>query len=187
MHEWVASQELNILSPSGGRFDWVVGAFYFYDWALAHVTVDNPFPPGVVVDAPAIKEAIAGFGQAGYYVLPSLQIQAGVRYTRSKAHNTGTTTLTGLGPFPIVLDQTAQESDGDWTGKVSLNWTINRDQYAYVFAAKGYKAGGINGPTSPTFAPETVYDYEVGLKSNWFGSHLRTQVDGFYMNYKNSS
>jgi iron complex outermembrane receptor protein len=137
------------------------------------------------VNAPAIKEAIAGFGQAGYYILPSLQLQVGARYTKSNAHNTGTITLTGLAPFPIVLDQTAKESDDGWTGKVSLNWTINPDQYAYVFAAKGYKAGGINGPTSPTFAPETVYDYEVGLKSNWFGSHLRTQVNGFYMNYKN--
>ncbi len=185
VHEWVASQEVNVLSPSGGRFDWVVGAFYFYDWALANVSVDNPFPPGVLVDAPAVKEAIAGFGQAGYYILPSLQLQAGVRYTRSNAHNTGTTTLTGLAPFPIVLDQTAKESDDGWTGKVSLNWTITPDQYAYAFAAKGYKAGGINGPTSPNFAPETVYDYEIGLKSNWFGSHLRTQINGFYMNYSN--
>jgi len=186
VHEWVGTQEINILSPTGDRLEWVVGGFYFYDWALAHVGIDQPTPPtSVLANAPAIKEAFAGFGQVGYYVLPDLQLQVGGRYTSSDARNYGNTTLLGLAPFPIVINQAAKESDNGWTGKVSLNWKINPDQFAYVFAAKGYKAGGINGPTSPNFAPETVYDYEIGLKSNLLGSHLRTQINGFYMDYRN--
>ncbi len=186
VHEWLASQEINILSPSGGRFDWIAGAFYFYDWALAHVGIDQPTPPTTVLaDAPGVKEAIAGFGQVGYRIFSDLQIQAGLRYTGSQAHNTGTTTLLGLAPFPIAVDQRANESDTGWTGKISINWTITKNQYAYAFAAKGYKAGGINGPNAPIFAPEFVYDYEAGLKSSFFGSHVRTQIDGFYMDYRN--
>jgi len=187
VHEYMASQEFNILSPAGERFDWVVGAFYFYNWARVAITIDQPPPaPGVLLDAPGVKESLAGFAQVGYYIVPDqLQLQVGGRYTSNHAHNTGTLTLTGLAPFPIVQDQTAKQSDADWTGKVSLNWTISPSHYAYAFASKGYKAGGINGPGTPTFKPETVYDYEVGLKSTLFDGHVRTQINGFYMDYSN--
>lgn len=75
--------------------------------------------------------------------------------------------------------------DNAVTGKFGVNWTASATQYLYAFAAKGYKSGGINGPSSPNFGPETVYDYEVGLKSNWLGGSLRTQINGFYMDYRN--
>lgn len=32
---------------------------------------------------------------------------------------------------------------------------------------------------------EEVWDYELGWKSTLAGGHLRTQIDGFYMNYQN--
>jgi iron complex outermembrane receptor protein len=186
VHEYLASQEINLLSPTGERLEWVVGSFYFYNWALPHIAIDQPAPaPTVLLNSPALKQAYAAFGQVSYNLLTNLQLQVGGRYTRSHVRNSGETTLLGLAPFPIVIPQSAKESDGDWTGKISLNWTINPDQYAYAFAAKGYKAGGINGPTSPKFKPETVYDYEAGLKSNFFGGHLRTQINGFYMDYRN--
>ena len=186
VREWVASQEFNIISPKGQRLEWVVGAFYFYDYALADFRVDEPNPPtSIISTAPSAKQAIAGFGQLGYALTPALRVQAGLRYTQSYADTTGSLTLLGIAPVPVVIDQGARERDNAWTGKVTVNWTISPQQFAYAFAAKGYKAGGINGPGVANFAPETVWDYEAGLKSSFFGNRIRTQINGFYMKYKN--
>ena len=59
----------------------------------------------------------------------------------------------------------------------------------YVAHRLGYRTGGwstraISGFDS-TFAPETVGDYELGLKLDWRFNDmfLRTNVAGFYQNY----
>ena len=183
--ERVVTEEVNLISPSTSKLTWVAGAFHVEDEAVAGVTVNSPTPPtGVAIRSPSYKEAVAAFGQVSYKVFPNFQIDVGTRYTESFAHNTGSIFLSGLAPFTIALPQAAKESDNAWTGKIGASWTITPEEFAYIFAAKGYKAGGINGPTSPDFAPETVYDYEVGLKST-IGAHIRTQINAFYMDYTN--
>jgi len=185
VHERIESQELNLLSSTGQRLQWVLGAFYFYDPADVVVQIEQPgLPSTIQPDTITYKTATAGFGQISLDLVSGLQLQVGARYTSSRAHETGTTSLIGLAPVPIVEPQYTWENDSAATGKVALNWTITPDEFAYVYAAKGYKAGGVNGGGDPTFAPETVYDYELGLKSTFLDGHLRTQIDWFYMNYK---
>jgi len=186
VHERIASQEFNLLSPTDRRLQWILGAYYFYDPAEVVVQINAPTPPTTVqADTITYKAAAAGFGQVGMDLFSGLQLQVGARYTSSRAHETGTTTLLGLAPFPVVAPQYTQEDDSGTTGKVALNWTVTPDEFAYVYAAKGYKAGGVNGGGQPTFAPETVYDYELGLKSTLLNGHIRAQIDGFYMDYRN--
>ena len=186
VHERIESQEFNLLSPTNQRLQWVLGGYYFYDPAEVAVQVEQPGAPSTIQpDTITYKTATAGFGQISIDVVSGLQLQVGARYTSSRAHETGSTSLIGLAPFPIVEPQYTWEHDSATTGKVALNWTVTADEFAYVYAAKGYKAGGVNGGGDPTFAPETVYDYELGLKSTLLDGHIRTQIDGFYMDYKN--
>jgi iron complex outermembrane recepter protein len=186
VHERILSQEFNLLSPADQRVQWILGAFGFYDPAQVLIQIVEPTAPTTIQPATiTYKSALAGFGQATADLVAGLQLQVGIRYTSSRAHETGTTSLIGIAPVPIVLPQLTWESDSATTGKVALNWTVSPDEFAYVYGAKGYKAGGVNGGGDPTFAPETVYDYEVGLKSTFAGGHIRTQVDGYYMNYEN--
>ena len=188
VREQLFTQEFNIISPTGGAFDWVLGAYYFWNPADVSVVIDQPngVPTRISPNTRTTKSAIAGFGQLGYKLSDAFQVQVGARYTSSKARVTGTLSLAGLAPFTIVVPQDNQQSDDAFTGKISLNWTVNPDHFAYAFAAKGYKAGGINGPApTPNFAPETVYDYEIGLKSRWFGGAVRTELNAFYMKYNN--
>jgi iron complex outermembrane recepter protein len=186
VHERVISQEFNLLSPSDQRLKWVVGSFWFYDPAEVVVQINEPTAPTTIQpDTITYKTATAGFGQVTLDMVAGLQLQVGGRYTSSRAHETGTTTLIGLAPVPIVNPQDTWENDSGSTGKVGLNWTITPNEFAYVYAAKGYKAGGVNGGDEPSFAPETVYDYELGLKSTLADDHIRTQIDAFYMDYQN--
>jgi iron complex outermembrane receptor protein len=186
VHERIVSQEFNLLSSTDQRLQWVLGGYYFYDPAEVLVQINAPTPPTTIqAGTVTYKAATAGFGQVSFDLLSRLQLQVGARYTSSRAHETGSTTLSGLAPFPIVIPQYTWEDDTGTTGKVALNATLTPDEFAYMYAAKGYKAGGINGGGQPAFAPETVYDYELGLKSTLFDGHLRTQIDGFYMDYRN--
>jgi len=70
--------------------------------------------------------------------------------------------------------------DDQFTGRLALNWTPNEDHLFYAFVAKGYKSGGFSSPTT-SFAPETVWDYEIGWKGT-FGD-FTTQLGAFYYDY----
>ncbi|GAB7551258.1 TonB-dependent receptor [Novosphingobium sp. 11B] len=179
------TQEIDVISKRDARFSWIAGAFHYWQLAVAHLNIALP---GVTVqgDVPPYRSAWAPFAQGTYQLVPGkLEIQAGARYTRSKSWQKGQTTLYFPGSStPLVIQQAARQSDSAVTGKIGLNWTISPNQYAYAFAAKGYKAGGTNGPNSPNFRPEIVYDYEAGLKSKLFDGHLNTQINAFYMDYR---
>jgi iron complex outermembrane receptor protein len=92
--------------------------------------------------------------------------------------------VTGTSPL-LLTSNNPRFNDLQLTGRVGLDWTLSKEQFLYAFAAKGGKTGGVNGTGVPNFASESVYDYEVGAKSKWLDGHLRTQVSGFYMDYKN--
>jgi iron complex outermembrane receptor protein len=66
---------------------------------------------------------------------------------------------------------------------------------SYVKFSQGFRSGGgqlrlgagitDNGKVVPPFAPETVNDYEIGIKSDWFDHTLRINADYYYDDYKN--
>jgi iron complex outermembrane receptor protein len=66
------------------------------------------------------------------------------------------------------------------TWSVGMNWQVDKDLFTYLVTRRGYQAGGINSPTligrlAPfqSFAPETVTDVELGMRSDWhIGSTL---------------
>lgn len=67
---------------------------------------------------------------------------------------------------------------------------MNDDNFLYGFVTTGFKPGGLNISTSnsfqlPAFPAETVLDYELGWKSTMLDGHLRTQLDGYYDDFKN--
>jgi len=46
---------------------------------------------------------------------------------------------------------------------------------------------GTNQRSNPAlpYAPETVTDYEIGAKSDWFERRLRVNLDAYHSDYKN--
>src|SRR3546814_14427304 len=69
------------------------------------------------------------------------------------------------------------------TWNLNALYEINRDINVYASVRRGYKSGGFNStalnPADRFFAPETVTDYEIGLKSQWHlgGWPIRANVD----------
>jgi len=180
------SQEINLISPTDGAFDWILGAYYQDADILVDFIQVSPLPSSSFV--PRQDRDIYGlFGQGNYELSPQLEVQLGLRY--SSVSNSGTgAVLIGVGEpgFPPgglpVADLSGDQEGSELTGKLAVNWTPSDDHLFYVFAAKGYKPGGFNSTVS-TFAEETVWDYEIGWKGSFADRRIRAQVGAFYMDY----
>ena len=79
----------------------------------------------------------------------------------------------------------------DWSGKIALNYKITDDIMPYISWSRGIKAGGFSTVTNPTlvalgafkYGEEKVYDYEGGVKSEFFDHKMRVNADVFYYDY----
>lgn len=199
-HEYLASEEINILSSETQRLRWVVGGYFSHDTAnvrfgqQAYAGLGAATTPtsNVAIHLKNGKEAIAGFAGIRYNIVEGLELQAGGRYTWNKVDNDPASVLNafltaapGSPANPLLVatvPQTGSERDDGATWKVALNWQANARNLIYAFVATGRKAGGIQDATV-NFRPEKVTDYEAGWKSTMLDGHLKTQVGGFYNDY----
>ena len=195
------TQEINLLSPQGGRYDWVAGGYFARNHINVNIyetgTLGPQRPDRSTSTVRRRKPRRAGSASSTSNWRHGGSCRPGVRYSTYSATSNGFISLelpggacanAALPPAPWngckVGSTAGAESDGRVTGKVALDYTLNDDNLLYAFIARGYKPGGFNSPTSP-FGPETVWDYELGWKSVVAGEPLRTQLGGFYYQYQN--
>ena len=74
--------------------------------------------------------------------------------------------------YPVLGLQLLQNDEvtaDKTTGKVSINYKIDDNNFLYGFVATGFKMGGLNAPNfyvpASSFGPEDVVDYELGAGS----------------------
>jgi iron complex outermembrane receptor protein len=187
--ETLWSQEFNIISPSKGPLTWVIGAYYdhnLYDFPPGQF--DIGVPPHIVdevLNGVNHTYTAAAFGQISLNLTHGLQLQLGGRYS---AWGTTNVVMFGVPEFFLNYPDNQSESGRNFTGKATLNWKINDNNFVYAFVASGAKPGGLNGALyfgggviPPPFGQEYDVDYEIGWKSSMFHNHLHTQI-GFYDN-----
>jgi outer membrane receptor protein involved in Fe transport len=135
----------------------------------------------------------AGFGEVTWSVTPQLKLTAGLRYFTEKLEGVQQTTHPfAAGPvLPPVSD--FSQSDSKVTSKFNASYKFNDALLVYASAAQGFRAGGLNAqvavitavPIPPSFAPDTLWDYEGGVKGRLFDHLLEYQVDAYWIDWKN--
>jgi iron complex outermembrane recepter protein len=188
--ETLWSEEFNIISPDKGFVTWILGGYadrdtyYFlppYQFVIGQ-------PPGNAATQYTLQgsnpvTAFAGFGQLSFQLTQAFQLQIGARYTTSETTNHVQVMQYGL---PLADEQSQKYVNT--SGKVSLNYTFDQNNFLYGFVSTGFRPGGLNVPvglgTPAAFGAEKLTDYELGWKNTAFDGHLRTQIDGFYDVYK---
>ncbi|MFT3756701.1 MAG: TonB-dependent receptor [Pseudoxanthomonas sp.] len=182
------SHEINVISPDDSKVRWVSGLYWMEQEVKQGSRTlvdlhDGTFIQSVVGTDP-VKKTWGVFGNLGFDLTDKLELQAGLRYSKSENVQVNSGVATSLlipGPGLVIplggSDLSGSSSDDAVTGKVALNWNVNDNNLLYVFAARGYKSGGTR------FEPETVMNYELGWKSTALGGRLRSQVDVFYNDY----
>jgi iron complex outermembrane receptor protein len=139
------------------------------------------------------------FGEANYYFTQALHATLGARYLK------GDSTLNqknGLYLAGAGNNSRSSLSSKAFMPKYALTWEVDPANTLYASVAKGFRLGGSNvfvppttcgqdleangGEDAPaTYAPDSLWSYEVGSKSRFLNNRLSINADVFYVKWKN--
>jgi iron complex outermembrane recepter protein len=185
-----AQQEIQLIGNPTPRLTWMAGANFFWAQAGFYPITEEGLAleplPSVSLFAEQITRAGALFGQTTLTILPDTNLTTGLRYTYESitrptgTEETGDTLLTTLG------HEHTSYSDPTW--RLSLDHKFTDVIMAYVSYNRGIKSGGYNLLASalvPSYQPEKLNAYEVGLKTEWLDHRLRFNAASFLYKYSN--
>lgn len=155
-----------------------------------------------------IKEP-AVFGEVSYEFAPAWKATIGLRWsqveTTAGGYQEGAVTesvqdyYAGVGQ---LVDATVTTKESSVTPKVEVDYHVNPDVMVYTTASKGFRPGGLV-PSVPAalcatqlpagvtidqtrqYKSDSLWNYELGMKSGWFDHRLTFNADAFYVDWKN--
>jgi iron complex outermembrane recepter protein len=175
------SQDLRLVSDPG-RFAWVAGLY------VLRLTENNAqHDQGRYLDFDPLDNSLdsryratntAAYAQADAAVASVWHLSAGLRAERRQAHYNDTSAL-AFDPRDTMVG-----------GQISLRRDLSARSSAYVALSRGYKAGGFNigtdlDPARRSFAPEYLWNAEIGLHQQWADARLSSDVTLFYARRRN--
>lgn len=204
------SQEILLNGTAlGDRLNWTTGAIYFDEKPYSVDTSVSlaglsalAGRAGSVAIQDARNKSYGFFAQGTYDLTDALSFTGGLRYTIDKrafdaqAYNRATsgalacvfTVANGMALLPsfqapCTISQ--QITFKKWNYAAALNYQIDADKMIYIRTGRSFRAGGFNARlTAPesvaSFKPEVVTDYEFGIKADWLGRTLRTNLAIFH-------
>ncbi len=88
------------------------------------------------------------------------------------------------------LTTVGQQSDKNVAPKASLTWTPSERFMTYALVDKGFRFGGPNlSPSTtsfaipPSFATDSLWNYELGERSSWLDNRLQVDASVFYIDW----
>ncbi len=180
------------------RFDGVFGLYYFREHDETESGLAGPVISLVTNSLnDQTNRSYAAYGQGSYHVTDALSLTAGLRYTyEKKSFDRIQEFFAATSPVPPPLGTGLRITDvktGDnWSSlspKLGLDYKVSDDVMAYASAARGFKSGGFDGRSNNpaqavAYDPETMWSYEVGLKSSLLDRRITLNLAGFYNDYK---
>lgn len=193
------SQELQ-LDGTNGPFKWVAGLYYYnmtddalykYDinYALFALNIPILYPVDWIVDATVESTAYAAFGSVTYNLTDKLALTTGLRYSYDEKELDSD--LTTIDTVLVTTVTTSTRDDDHWedlSPKFGVDYQMDADTLVYGVVSKGFKSGTYVPWNPATIGvkvdPETLWNYEVGVKRDWLNKRLRTNVAAFFMDYE---
>src|SRR5258706_6756270 len=187
------SEELRFQSVPGRAVDWTGGIYYGHD--SGHTTqytftgADNPFglPDGFQVTSSLSASSdvsTAVFGEGVWHVDPRLSLTVGARFTHETVYNDSFNT-SGTAVLNYV---NGTATFNNFSPRLPLLSLASDQVNLYATISRAFKAGGLEAQPLPiktdVYKPETLTNYEVGVKSESADKRLRLDADVFYMDWK---
>jgi len=196
------SNEIRFSSDFSGPFQVVVGGFHqqkqkdFESNVISATT--NGIPTGTEPDifgrfSRFEKNQFALFGEATYELTQKLTALAGARlFNFNQTTQSGTTVPffnPGADPEPDP-DRTASQTDVSL--KFSLSYQATEQAMIYALASEGFREGGTNSTgfgemieIPEEFDSDSIWNFELGTKTSWFGGRLVANVTGYVIDWDN--
>lgn len=202
------SNELQLVGTAFDKaLDFIGGAYVFKESGTEIQATKLDYRPiflqDVVGRGDITNKSQSVFAQGSYHIpqLQGLSLTAGLRYTWDQREmkrvgiNNGKCAILSadIGGVPITpCERTGEYKHGALTYTLGADWQIDSSRLLYFVTRKGYRSGGINQRANlPSqfipYQPETVTDYEIGLKADWnlqSAGNLRTNIAGYMQNYR---
>ena len=200
------SHELRLTHATESPLSYTLGAYYWNSeyridlvsyigfgdaigfWSCPPGTV-NCFVATIPQTVSQHTESYAAFFEGDYKFSDAWTLTLGGRYTKDDKDS-------GLidPSMPQLADKGSledpfEESWSEFTPKASLRYRMSDDLMFFGLYSKGFRAGGFSGrpgtyeAASIAYDPETVDNYEIGMKSEWMDNRLRVNASLYFMKY----
>ncbi|MXP26714.1 TonB-dependent receptor [Altererythrobacter indicus] len=143
------------------------------------------------------------FGQIKYELTDSLRLTGGIRATWDQVYNqniqlvcsggTVTRAKANVESCPVAQIAFTDDTNRDKATFSKVNWKLGAeydltpDVLGYASVSTGYRSGGLEASTNPEgftgYNPETVTNYEAGLRADLLDRRLFVGLTGYWMDY----
>ncbi len=168
------SQEIKLNSQTD-MLTWLAGIYADKSESTGGTTTDSIDP--IMKNSGSQKEtddnSLGFFTHANYKINDKLSVLGGLRYDKDKKNLIDKKTNTKL-----------DISYSEISPKLAFNYKLNKNIMTYITIAKGYKSGGFYmfAPTGKqSYDKETLWNYEIGLKSQFLDNTLTFNTSLYYM------
>jgi len=206
------SNELQLISPSGERLEYVLGLYFYYakddtkgklgigpEWSAASPLIGPLIALGADENGDGFNMdtnvhetwSYAFFGQGSYEITDQWKATIGLRGTYERKKRVGSQIATfevDAGPFgpPRYFDESFGVFDASPLGVLEFRPTDDAMLFGKI--AQGFKSGGFNqqrttGGVNTKFDDEKATDFEVGARTSWFDRMLNANATFFYTIY----
>jgi iron complex outermembrane receptor protein len=181
----MTSLEARLTSPNGGTFEWLVGVY--------HGALHENYPAPVIKNGQVVfpitldylSDETSEFGEATYRFSDQWRATLGGRYYDISLQ----TEQMGIPGAPQI--SAGRDVGRGFSPKGSITYEPSSDLLAYALVSKGYRSGGVNlilpplaGFSTPaTYGPDTLVNYEVGVRPTWFDHQLTLDSTLFFIDW----
>lgn len=168
---------------------WTVGVYHHQleeESLIQYLDFDN-----AVADSNYETETTAVFAQATRNFSEQTRLILGLRYEHHQVDfrsvTLDNTDLDTDGFDDLLAGGRSQQQDDLWGGKLTLEQDLAEQHLLFASITRGYKAGGANSGSfkqsgdPDTYAAETLWNYELGLRSNWLDGKIDSQITLFHL------
>ncbi|MDB5972474.1 MAG: TonB-dependent receptor [Hydrocarboniphaga sp.] len=205
------SHELTLQSSGEHSIDWILGLYYAaedneirFDIPIFNGTQQGTVAwQGSFIQPKETVESKAIFGQTTWNLTQDLHLTGGLRYTADVRENKGGTnngwdSATTAAHVPVDPSSdplapgsgfsTYQHNDGHYSGNkltylARVGYDIAKDTLAYASLSSGYKSGGLQDG-GVEYGPETLTNYEAGIKNSFFDNRVTFNNAVYYQDFK---
>ena len=185
----IFAQEVRLTSKGDGPVSWTVGGMYRKSTTQvsAHSIVTPDIVPITLLrssgTSPSDSDSGAVFGELAWRFAPRFELTLGGRYFQDQRTQKASSIT-----FGAATSDTGDKTFSTFSPRLNLKWTPGDNWSLYANAGKGFRSGGFNSVSSglglvtvpPTYAPDTLWSYEVGGQFRSDDRRLRAELSIYY-------
>lgn len=184
------NEDLRFSSPTDMDFQWLAGAFFQRRDTVNHLIVDSQpnglLPPGLLLansDQDDSSTAWAGYGQASYKLPWAFEIEGALRFDSDERYTNDR----------VVPGSSQTHTFYALQPQITLSHKFADDILGYFTYGRGFRSGGYNAyedalnvpGVQRLFPKETIDNYEIGAKTQFFDKKLTLNLAAFHDDFTN--